>query len=357
MHVGLWPQVVARASRHALASGLALDALLLALVPFESPLADHLFALILEHRDMPLPQMLFFLALDVRLLLLEALLDFPGLELQGALALLILHLFHLLSELLISFPLAPSDVLFPLGVHGGSGELLLYTHLPLSVPFLARPVPRGGYNSLVVLGAQHLGCLQVPDVIAILLVLLLSECLARGDVAVAPLLQLRLLPVFLRELLGLAHLAFLALLKRRLLPRRGLRLRLAVLLAEALDVIEHQHVAGVLFLHVRLRSLVVEPLPRLYLLVLLAQLLRTGHGALAQVLLLLFLLEALFLLYLLDLRLPELQVFLLSPFQPLFAFLDSLLALVVEPLLGVALLGHFSGVLLLFIVLPLPCVL
>mmetsp|Transcript_119896 Transcript_119896/g.208163 ORF Transcript_119896/g.208163 Transcript_119896/m.208163 type:complete len:268 (-) Transcript_119896:959-1762(-) len=261
------------------------------------------------------------------LLLLLAPLFLLGLKLCLGILLFVFHLLNLGSEFSVPLLLFLLDVLLAHVIDEGLCVLLLTLEPALLFLVHARSFSGFAYKPLLVLDAQSLGCFEVADVITILQVLLLSQGLSLRNVAVALLLKLRLRAHPLCEVRGLSALAIFALFKRSVLPGSGLRLLLSLLLAQMLDVLEHELVAGVLLQQVGLRSLVLHSLPLLKLLILLFEPRSSLSSLLFEVLLFPLLFFLLVCSNLLDLLCSKFEVLKLRLLQPLIALLNHVVAL------------------------------
>mmetsp|Transcript_49368 Transcript_49368/g.90727 ORF Transcript_49368/g.90727 Transcript_49368/m.90727 type:complete len:282 (+) Transcript_49368:59-904(+) len=207
----------------------ALLAILLSLVAFLSSLADRGFSLLLQDCPLLLSVLLILLCSLCSFLFFLETLFFLSLQMKLPLLLLLLDCMHFLGEFLVSFLFSLPDVFL--------------THLADCISCI---FPCFFHHPLLLLDIQSLRSLEVTDVVAILQVFLLSQCLFLGNVAVALLLELRLQFRLLSQLRRLCGLASPALFECNLLSARGLCLLLLLLPPEMINMLQHELVAGML---------------------------------------------------------------------------------------------------------------
>mmetsp|Transcript_38721 Transcript_38721/g.97327 ORF Transcript_38721/g.97327 Transcript_38721/m.97327 type:complete len:446 (-) Transcript_38721:560-1897(-) len=303
-----------------------LEALLLPPVPLCGPLLDHLLPLVFEDCHLPLPLLLFFLALLRALFLLLPALVLPRLHLEALLHLMLLPLLDHCCKLPVPVLLLRFDVVFSLRRDSGRGVVLLSSELPLSELLIPRLLTGLLHGISSLSDTQGLGGLHVANLHAILVVLLVSRRLSVRDALLPLPVKLSLLLVRDRQLFRLLCFSLFALLQSSLFPRRRQSLLLAELLAQRLNVVQHQHVPRVFFLHIVLRPQVFRLLPSLYFLMFLSQLGCPLGGLLPEVLLLTLLLSSLIRRNLLDLPLSKRKVLALGLLDSLHSLRDSILA-------------------------------
>mmetsp|Transcript_40854 Transcript_40854/g.71852 ORF Transcript_40854/g.71852 Transcript_40854/m.71852 type:complete len:233 (+) Transcript_40854:2-700(+) len=224
----------------------ALLAILLSLVAFLSSLADRGFSLLLQDCPLLLSVLLILLCSLCSFLFFLETLFFLSLQMKLPLLLLLLDCMHFLGEFLVSFLFSLPDVFLTHLADCISCIFLLAFESVLLFFIHTLSFPCFFHHPLLLLDIQSLRSLEVTDVVAILQVFLLSQCLFLGNVAVALLLELRLQFRLLSQLRRLCGLASPALFECNLLSARGLCLLLLLLPPEMINMLQHELVAGML---------------------------------------------------------------------------------------------------------------